>query len=70
MKFNFGSLPALAISYFYFRMMMALFGPLPGGIAAFVILVVGQLLIARYGGWIIWPVINTMLAGLIILIVV
>ncbi len=70
MKFNFGSLPALLIGALYFRMMMALFGPLPGGIAALVILTVSQLLIARYGGWIIWPVINTMLAGLIILIVV
>ena len=70
MKFNFGSLPALLISYFYFRMMMALFGALPGGVAALVILAVSQLLIARYGGWIIWPVINTMLAGLIILIIV
>ena len=70
MKFNLGSLPALLINYFIFTGMMKAFGPLPGGIAAIVILVVTQSLIARYGTGIVWPIVNTMLAGLVVLTVV
>ena len=68
-KFNpLGSIGSLVIGYFYFRIMMYLFGALPGGVAALIILVVSQILIARFGSVVVWPVINTLLAGYIILI--
>jgi hypothetical protein len=68
-KFNpVGSIGSLVLGFFYFRIMMQLFGTLPGGAAALVILVVSQLLIARLGSAVVWPIINTLLAGLIILI--
>ena len=66
--FSLDSIGNYLVSYFCFRLMMTLFGVLVGGICGLFVLIILHVLLERFGSSVIWPVVNIILAGVVIML--